>query len=144
MEAESFFANIYDYFVERSLVNDLYTTGLCFPTALTALIIPLIGAIIFYYAINTIRFGELKHWLIAMLACSALVFLAMYLTCTGMESKQILINPDVPQSNINLRFNQGSTVFLTFAVSMFLISCISFLGYSMFLKKGSRVYKTPF
>lgn len=141
---ETFFANCYDYFVEKSLVNDLYFTNLCGATAYTTIIVPLLGVILFYYAINTTRFGERKHWFIMMLASGLIVFGAIYLTCTGMQEQRILININVPQSQANLRFSQGGGVFFTFALEMLAIASLFFLIFSLCLKWKSRVYKTPF
>ena len=142
---EGFFADCYDYFVERSLVDDLYSTVLCTPTALSTLIVPLIGVVLFYYVINTTRFGKLKHWLLMMIGSGLLVFAVIFLTCIGMQDKRILINPDQPQSLINLRFSQGGSVFFMFALEMFVIACFLFFIYSVCLKWWSSIVdKTPF
>ena len=142
---EGFFADCYDYFVEKTLVDDLYNTVLCTPTALTTLIVPLVGVILFYYVINTIRFGKLKHWLLLILGVGLVVFTVIFLTCIGMQDKRILINPNEPESLTNLRFSQGGAVFFMFAIEMFFIACFFFFIYSVCLKWwSSRVHKTPF
>lgn len=143
---EDFLFDFYSTFVNESLVEDLNAETLLTPLTISAIVITLLCAVVFYYVINSIRFGQLKHWLITMATSGFITFIVIFFTCTNM------VNQEIPRNEANIkkgiddyRFDQGSSVFFTYGLTMFFLALILFLIFSLAIKHWStNSRKTPF
>ncbi|WP_394991632.1 hypothetical protein [Emticicia sp.] len=140
---ENFFINIYNLFVDGSLLQDLIDEGLIMSLTPSAFFITLFCAISFYYFINSVRFCKKRHWLITMLISAIIVFIVNILTCFSMAGREILRDPSNPPAGF--LFDQGDSVFFMFSLQMFLLACFYFAIFSIIVKWWStNCRKTPF
>ncbi|GAB4015148.1 hypothetical protein GCM10028808_39710 [Spirosoma migulaei] len=137
--------DIYELFVDGSLLDDLIQEGLITPLFWTMLGISFAGVILFYYIINSTRFCRPSHWLLTLFFTGLLVFITHLGTCFSMANKQIPRDPNVPPAEMHYLFDQGSSVFFSFALEMFGLAALLFFLMSMAFKWGSRnASRTPF
>lgn len=140
---EDLFINIYDLFVDGSLLDDFIEEGLIMSLSLSAFFIPFFGAIAFYYIINSVRFCKKRHWLITMLLSALIVFVVNISTCISMARREILKDKSNPEAGF--LFDQGDSVFFMFSLQMFLLACFYFAIFSIIVKWWStNCRKTPF
>ena len=144
---ENFFINIYDLFVDGSLLDDLIDEGLIMSLSLSTFFIPFLAAILFYYVINSVRFCKKRHWSMMMLIAAVFVFLVNITTCISMAGKQIPRDKAAAEAGqpVKFMFDQGDSVFFMFSLQMFLLACLYFLVFSIMVKWWStNCRKTPF
>jgi hypothetical protein len=140
---EKILINFYDLFVDASLLDDLIDEGLIMSLSLSTFFIPFLGAIAFYYVINSVRFCKRRHWLITMLISAVIVFVVNISTCISMAGREILRDKSNPEAGF--LFTQGDSVFFMFSLQMFLLACFYFAIVSIIVKWWStNCRKTPF
>jgi uncharacterized membrane protein len=143
---EDILFDFYSLFINESLVEDLYAETLLTPLTISTMVITLLCAVTFYYIINSIRFGQLKHWIFMMAAGAFITFLVVFFTCYNMVQQEIPRN----QANIkkgipDYRFDQGSAVFFTYGFTMFFLAMVLFFIFSVLIKHWStNSRRTPF
>jgi len=140
---EDLLINFYDLFVDGSLLNDHIEEGLILSISLSTFFIPFLGAVSFYYFIDSVRFCERKHWLFTMFICALIVFVVNISTCISMAGREILKDKSNPEAGF--LYDQGDSVFFMFSLQMFLLACFYFTILSIIVKWWSNnCRKTPF
>jgi hypothetical protein len=140
---EDLFINFYDLFVDGSLLDDLIEEGLILSLSLSTFFIPFLGAIIFYYIINSVRFCKKRHWLFMMLISALIVFVVNISTCISMAGREILRDKSNPEAGF--LYDQGDSIFFMFSLQMLLLACFYFTILSITVKWWStNCRKTPF
>ncbi len=140
---EDLFINFYDLFVDGSLLDDLIEEGLILSLSLSTFFIPFLGAITFYYIINSVRFCKKRHWLFTMLISALIVFVVNISTCISMAGREILRDKSNPEAGF--LYDQGDSIFFMFSLQMFLLACFYFTILSITVKWWStNCRKTPF
>jgi hypothetical protein len=139
------YKNFYTYFLERSLLSDLYKNSLLTPITIGCLISVVAVGTLFYYNPLPFRtwFYKKRHWVISMLANGLIWFLMAYMTCVQVANGNL---PRSPSSASSTYFcDQGFGAFAWFGFQMFGISCLFFFLLSLGLKLRSiNARKTPF
>ncbi|RFS14950.1 hypothetical protein [Emticicia sp. C21] len=138
--------DFYSLFINESLVEDLYAETLLTPLTTSTIVVTLLCTVTFYYIINSIRFGQLKHWLIMMAIGAFLTFSIVFLSCYNMVQQEIPRNEaNIKKGIADYRFDQGSSVFFTYGLTMFFLAMILFVVFSLLIKHWStNSRKTPF
>jgi len=138
---ESIAITIYDWFTNGALLDDLIDQELILPLFWSLFGVSLLSVIAYYYLINSPRFSKLSHWFITMAISSLLISIIHFSTCTSMVNQQIIRTP----GSAVYYFNQGTSVFFTFALQLFFFAGFLFLLFSVALKWWStNARKTPF
>ena len=138
---EDFAINVYDFFTNGSLLDDLIEQELVLPLFWCLFGISLLSVLIYYYVINSPRFSKVSHWVIILIISSLLVGIVHFSTCMTMAEQQIIRNPGTAA----FYFNQGTSVFFSFALQIFFVAAILFLLFSVMFKWWStQAHKTPF
>jgi hypothetical protein len=139
------YKNFYTYFLERSLLSDLFKNSLLTPITIGCLISVVAVGTLFYYNPLPFRtwFYKKRHWVISMLANGLIWFLMAYMTCVQVANGNL---PRSPSSASSTYFcDQGFGAFAWFGFQMFGISCLFFFLLSLGLKLRSiNACKTPF
>jgi hypothetical protein len=134
---------IYSLFVDGSLLDDLSDEKLVTPLSIYTFLVSLVGVVLFYYIINSVRFCKKRHWAIMLGISGLVVFVINIATCFSMEGKQIPRDASNPAAGY--LFNQGDSVFFIFSLQMFLFACFYFFILSIIVKWWStNCRKTPF
>jgi hypothetical protein len=134
---------IYSLFVDGSLLDDLSDEKLVTPLSIYTFLVSLVGVVLFYYIINSVRFCKKRHWVIMLAISGLVVFIINIATCFSMEGKQI--PRDASNPSAGYLFNQGDSVFFIFSLQMFLFACFYFFILSIIVKWWStNCRKTPF
>ncbi|MCU0468746.1 MAG: hypothetical protein MUF58_09105 [Arcicella sp.] len=143
---EDFLFSFYSTFVDESLIEDLYLETLLTPLTISILVIMLLGAVVFYYVINSIRFGQRKHWFLTMGIGGIITFTVIFSTCVNMAGQEIVRNEaNIKKGIPDYRFDQGTSIFFTYGLTMVLLAMILFFIFSMLIKWWStNSRKTPF
>jgi hypothetical protein len=135
--------DFYSSFAPQTLIGDLYDETMLTSLTLAVLFFTGLAAGLFYYGINSIRFGQFRHWIITMLVAGCITFVLVYGACTAQGNEGILRNNSNP--NLGYRFDQGADVFLLYSVEMLFMACLFFFLWSLALKWGSKNCRmTPF
>jgi len=125
--------NFYNLFVNSALLEDLYQEEMLSPLTWTAIGIAFVVAIAFYiWPFNKVSFSGFGSWL-TMLGVSALtLFVITLITCYQKAGQEILrVDADPDQG---IFFDQGVSVFVSFAFTMALITAAIFFFISMIMK----------
>ncbi len=129
--------NFYNLFVNSALLEDLYQEELLSPLTWTAVGIALVVAFAFYiWPFNRVSFSGFSNWLL-MLGMSALfLFVITLVTCYQKANQEIL--RDEADTNQGILFDQGVSVFLSYAFAMALLTAVIFFLISMVMKNFSK------
>ena len=75
----TFFAALYELITGRNGITEaLYDYGLYLVVGMVMLLISLVGMIVYYYAVNHLKFNRWIHWLISVIFVSIINFLVAY------------------------------------------------------------------
>ncbi|GAB3506656.1 hypothetical protein GCM10027341_40050 [Spirosoma knui] len=129
--------NFYNLFVNSSLLEDLYQEELLSPMTWTAIGIAFVVAFAFYiWPFNRVSFSGFGSWLL-MLGVSALtLFVITLVTCYQKAGQDIPRDEADPEQGS--LFDQGVSVFLSYAFEMALLTAIIFFIISMVMKNFSK------
>ncbi|WP_080057902.1 hypothetical protein [Spirosoma aerolatum] len=129
--------NFYNLFVNSALLEDLYQEELLSPLTLTAIGIAFVVAVAFYiWPFNKVSFSGMGNWLMMMGVSSLLLFIISLVTCYQKEGQEIPRDEADPnQGNL---FDQGISVFLSYAFEMALLTAVIFFIISMVMKNFSK------
>ncbi|WP_020599538.1 hypothetical protein [Spirosoma panaciterrae] len=129
--------NFYNLFVNSALLEDLYQEELLSPLTLTAIGIAFVVAVAFYiWPFNKVSFSGMGNWLLMMGVSSLLLFIISLVTCYQKEGQEIPRDEADPnQGNL---FDQGISVFLSYAFEMALLTAVIFFIISMVMKNFSK------
>jgi hypothetical protein len=129
--------NFYNLFVNSALLEDLYQEELLSPLTWSAVGIAFVVAFAFYiWPFNRVSFSGFGSWLL-MLGVSALVLFVMTLvTCYQKANQEI--PRDEADTNQGVLFDQGASVFLSYAFEMALLTALIFFVISMVMKNFSK------
>ena len=129
--------NVYNLFVNGNLLEDLYQEALLSPMTWTAVGIAFVVAFAFYiWPFNKVSFSGMGSWLL-MLGVSALfLFVITLVTCYQKANQEIL--RDEADPNQGTLFDQGTSVFLSYAFEMALLTAVIFFIISMIMKTFSK------
>ena len=129
--------NFYNLFVNSALLEDLYQEELLSPMTLTAIGISLVVAFAFYiWPFNKVSFSGMGSWLLMTGVSAVLLFIVTLVTCyqkAGQDIPRDEADPD--QGTL---FDQGISVFLSYAFEMALLTVIIFFIISMVMKNFSK------
>lgn len=129
--------NFYNLFVNSSLLEDLYQEELLSPLTLTAIGIAFVVAIAYYiWPFNKVSFSGLGHWLGMTGISSLLLFIISLVTCYQKANQEI--PRDEADPNQGVLFDQGISVFLSYAFEMALLTALIFFLISMIMKNFSK------
>ncbi|MGF7218169.1 preprotein translocase subunit SecG [Spirosoma lacussanchae] len=129
--------NFYNLFVNSALLEDLYQEELLSPMTWTAIGIAFVVAFAFYiWPFNKVSFSGLGSWLL-MLGVSALtLFVITLVTCYQKAGQELPRDEADPEQG--LLFDQGISVFLSYAFGMALLTAVIFFVISMIMKNFSK------
>ncbi|MFD2573810.1 hypothetical protein ACFSUS_24450 [Spirosoma soli] len=129
--------NFYNLFVNSNLLEDLYQEELLSPLTWSAIGIAFVVAFAFYiWPFNRVSFSGFGSWLI-MLGVSALtLFVITLVTCYQKAGQEILRDEADPDQGT--LFDQGVSVFLSYAFEMALLTAVIFFIISMVMKNFSK------
>jgi hypothetical protein len=129
--------NFYNLFVNSSLLEDLYQEELLSPMTWTAIGIAFVVAFAFYiWPFNRVSFSGFGSWLL-MLGVSALtLFVITLVTCYQKAGQEIPRDEADPEQGT--LFDQGVSVFLSYAFEMALLTAVIFFVISMVMKNFSK------
>ncbi|MBO9637676.1 MAG: hypothetical protein J7576_05875 [Siphonobacter aquaeclarae] len=140
---ENLLYDFYALFAERSLIDDLYDETLLTPLTLMMKGIPLIGAAIFYFGLNKVRYAKFSVWGSMLAACSVLVMIITIVTCNQKAAQEIPRKKGHPE--LGRYFDQGGSVFFGFGFEMLLLSALVFFVVSLIIKNlSTNNRKIPF
>ena len=129
--------NFYNLFVNGSLLEDLYQEELLSPMTWTAIGIAFVVAVAFYiWPFNKVSFSGMSHWLLMTAVSSLLLFIITLVTCYQKANQDI--PRDEADPNQGTLFDQGISVFLSYAFEMALLTALIFFIISMILKNFSK------
>ncbi|GAB4034627.1 hypothetical protein [Spirosoma gilvum] len=129
--------NFYNLFVNSALLEDLYQEELLSPLTLTAIGIAFVVAFAFYiWPFNRVSFSGMGNWLLMMGVSSLLLFIISLVTCYQKEGQEI--PRDEADPNQGTLFDQGISVFLSYAFEMALLTAVIFFIISMVMKNFSK------
>lgn len=129
--------NFYNLFVNGNLLEDLYQEELLSPLTWTAIGIAFMVAFAFYiWPFNKVSFSGMGSWLLMMGVSSLLLFLIALVTCYQKANQDI--PRDEADPNLGTLFDQGVSVFLSYAFSMALLTAVIFFIISMVMKNFSK------
>ncbi len=129
--------NFYNLFVNSALLEDLYQEELLSPMTWTAIGIAFVVAFAFYiWPFNKVSFSGLGSWLL-MLGVSALtLFVITLVTCYQKAGQELPRDEADPEQG--MYFDQGISVFLSYAFGMALLTAVIFFVISMIMKNFSK------
>ncbi|GAB4023803.1 hypothetical protein [Spirosoma koreense] len=129
--------NFYNLFVNGNLLEDLYQEELLSPLTWTAIGIAFLVAFAFYiWPFNRVSFSSMGHWLLMTGISALLLFIIALVTCyqkAGQEIPRDEADPD--QGTL---FDQGISVFFSYAFEMALLTALIFFIISMIMKNFSK------
>ena len=129
--------NFYNLFANSALLEDLYQEELLSPLTLTAIGIAFVVAVAFYiWPFNKVSFSGMGNWLLMMGVSSVLLFIISLVTCYQKEGQEI--PRDEADPNQGTLFDQGISVFLSYAFEMALLTAVIFFIISMVMKNFSK------
>ncbi|WP_420151546.1 hypothetical protein [Spirosoma sp.] len=129
--------NFYNLFVNSSLLEDLYQEELLSPMTWTAIGIAFVVAFAFYiWPFNKVSFSSMGSWLLMTGVSSLLLFIITLVTCYQKANQEIPRDKADPEQG-NL-FDQGVSVFLSYAFEMALLTALIFFLISMVMKNFSK------
>lgn len=132
---------IYDWFTNGALLDDIIDQGLILPLFWSLFGFSFLSVITYYYLINSPRFSKLSHWFITLSINSLIISIIHFSTCTSMADQQIIRTP----GSAVYYFDQGRSVFFTFALQVFFFAGLLFILFSVVFKWWStNARKTPF
>ena len=129
--------NFYNLFVNSALLEDLYQEELLSPLTWSAVGVALVVAFAFYiWPLNRVSFSGLGSWLTMLGVSSLLLFVITLVTCYQKANQDI--PRDEADTNQGVLFDQGVSVFLSYAFSMALLTALIFFLISMVMKNFSK------
>ena len=129
--------NFYNLFVNSALLEDLYQEELLSPLTWTAVGIAFLVAFAFYiWPLNKVSFSGFGSWLLMLGVSALLLFMITLVTCYQKAGQEI--PRDEADTNQGFLFDQGVTVFLSYAFSMALLTALIFFLISMVMKNFSK------
>ena len=129
--------NFYNLFVNSALLEDLYQEELLSPLTWTAVGIAFLVAVAFYiWPLNKVSFSGFGSWLLMLGVSALLLFVITLVTCYQKANQEI--PRDEADTNQGFLFDQGVSVFLSYAFSMALLTAIIFFLISMVMKNFSK------
>lgn len=129
--------NFYNLFVNSNLLEDLYQEELLSPLTWTAIGIAFVVAFAFYiWPFNKVSFSGMSSWLLMMGISALLLFIISLVTCYQKANQDIL--RDEADPNQGTIFDQGVSVFLSYAFEMALLTALIFFIISMIMKNFSK------
>lgn len=129
--------NFYNLFVNSGLLEDLYQEELLSPLTWTAVGLALVVAFAFYiWPFNRVSFSGFGSWLTMLGVSALLLFVITLVTCYQKANQEI--PRDEADTNQGFLFDQGVSVFLSYAFSMALLTALIFFLISMVMKNFSK------
>ncbi len=129
--------NFYNLFVNGSLLEDLYQEELLSPLTWSAIGLAFVVAFAFYiWPFNKVSFSGLGSWLLMTGVSALLLFVITLITCYQKANQDI--PRDEADPNQGTIFDQGISVFLSYAFEMALLTALIFFIISMVLKNFSK------
>lgn len=129
--------NFYNLFVNSSLLEDLYQEELLSPLTWTAVGIAFVVAFAFYiWPFNRVSFSSFGSWLLMLGVSAVTLFVITLVTCYQKAGQEIPRDEADPEQG-NL-FDQGVSVFLSYAFEMALLTAVIFFIISMIVKNFSK------
>ncbi len=129
--------NFYNLFVNGSLLEDLYQEELLSPLTWSAIGLAFVVAFAFYiWPFNKVSFSGLSSWLLMTGVSALLLFVITLITCYQKANQDI--PRDEADPNQGTIFDQGISVFLSYAFEMALLTALIFFIISMVLKNFSK------
>ncbi len=129
--------NFYNLFVNSALLEDLYQEELLSPLTWSAVGIAFLVAFAFYiWPFNRVSFSGFGSWLLMLGVSALLLFVVTLVTCYQKAGQAI--PRDEADTNQGVLFDQGVSVFLSYAFSMALLTAVIFFVISMLLKNFSK------
>ena len=129
--------NFYNLFVNSDLLQDLYDEQLLSPLTWSAIGIALVVAFAFYiWPFNKVSFSSFGSWLLMMGVSALLLFVVTLVTCYQKAGQEI--PRDEADTNQGFMFDQGVSVFLSYAFEMALLTALFFFLISMVMKNFSK------
>ncbi|WP_018619434.1 hypothetical protein [Spirosoma luteum] len=129
--------NFYNLFVNSNLLEDLYQEQLLSPLTWTAVGIALLVAFAFYiWPLNKVSFSGMGKWLLMMGISALALFLIALVTCYQKANQEILRDEADPDQGT--LFDQGISVFFSYAFEMALLTAVIFFIISMVMKNFSK------
>lgn len=129
--------NFYNLFVNGNLLEDLYQEELLSPMTWTAIGLAFVVAFAFYiWPFNKVSFSSMSSWLLMTGVSALLLFVITLITCYQKANQEIPRDEADPnQGNL---FDQGISVFLSYAFEMALLTTLIFFIISMIMKNFSK------
>ena len=118
-----FFAKLFEVIYLEQFSDDMYDLGLYFSIGMVMFLLTIASVVVYYYAINSPKFNQISHWLIAMLING---FLLSAISLGWIASA------------FDYEGYEYSPEYLTFTLLVFVYSLFLFFGFSALLKRGSR------
>ncbi|MDB5243017.1 MAG: hypothetical protein JWP57_3642 [Spirosoma sp.] len=129
--------NFYNLFVNSALLEDLYQEELLSPLTWSAIGIALVVAFAFYiWPFNRVSFSGFGSWLLMLGVSALLLFVITLVTCYQKAGQEIA--RDEADTNQGFLFDQGVSVFLSYAFEMALLTALIFFLISMVMKNFSE------
>lgn len=129
--------NFYNLFVNGSLLEDLYQEELLSPLTWTAVGLAFVVAFAFYiWPFNKVSFSGFGSWLLMTGVSALFLFVITLVTCYQKANQDIARDDADP--NQGTLFDQGISVFLSYAFEMALLTAFIFFVISMVLKNFSK------
>ena len=129
--------NFYNLFVNSALLEDLYQEELLSPLTWSAIGIALLVAFAYYiWPFNKVSFSSFGSWLLMMGVSALLLFVVTLVTCYQKAGQEI--PRDEADTNQGFMFDQGVSVFLSYAFEMALLTALFFFLISMVMKNFSK------
>lgn len=129
--------DFYNLFVNSELLQDLYDEELLSPLTWTAVGIAFVVAFAFYiWPFNRVSFSGLGSWLLMLGVSALLLFVITLVTCYQKAGQEI--PRDEADAEQGILFDQGVSVFLSYAFSMALLTALIFFLISMVMKNFSK------
>jgi hypothetical protein len=129
--------NFYNLFVNNSLLEDLYQEELLSPLTWTAIGLAFVVAFAFYiWPFNKVSFSGMGSWLLMTGVSALLLFVITLITCYQKANQEIL--RDEADADQGTLFDQGVSVFLSYAFEMALLTAFIFFIISMVMKNFSK------
>lgn len=129
--------NFYNLFVNGNLLEDLYQEELLSPMTWTAIGLAFVVAFAFYiWPFNKVSFSSMGSWLLMTSVSALLLFVITLITCYQKANQEIPRDEADPnQGNL---FDQGISIFLSYAFEMALLTALIFFIISMIMKNFSK------
>ena len=129
--------NFYNLFSNGNLLEDLYQEELLSPLTWTAIGLAFVVAFAFYvWPFNKVSFSSMGSWFLMMGVSALLLFVITLITCYQKANQEIPRDEADPnQGNL---FDQGISVFLSYAFEMALLTALIFFIISMIMKNSSK------